>query len=137
MVDNFENSIFENSTNLSMDNNVTSRRPTWMKSSFLSILNLPFQIKQFGHLRYYWDGTHERAIQNIKPYLKKARSTDTFFQRKMEEMYTNQFVDILCDYFIKNAPSIIFQNSNIRNTKYMKGMKILRFIVLTQISNYC
>ena len=101
MVDNFECSVLHSQTTIpsSSENNIDQRNPTWMKSNFLSILNLPYQIKQFGHLRYFWDGTHERAIQNIKPYLKKARSTDTYFKKKMEEMYTNQFIDLLCNYF--------------------------------------
>ena len=106
MVDNFEESI-EKDSELSpnVDNDVRSKSKncTWMKSNFLSILNLPFQIKHFGHLRHFWDGTHERAIQNIKPYLKRARSTETYFHKKMEEMYTNQFIDIVSDYFFQKS----------------------------------
>ena len=109
MVDMFENKSLQGSStnvNSETESSQNSKNLTWMKSNFLSILNLPFQIKQFGHLRYFWDGNHERTIQNIKPYLKRARSTDTYFKTKMEEMYTNQFIDIVSDYFYNKCNSL-------------------------------
>ena len=106
MVDNFEKSMFDEKQYYSNSGNSTAvhqKNFIWMKSNFLSILNLPSQIKQFGHLRYFWDGTHERAIQIIKPYLKRARSTETYFHKKMEELYTNQFIGLITEYFYQNC----------------------------------
>ena len=44
-------------------------KPIWIsKSNFMSLLNLPKQMKQFGPLRLYWEGgwKGEGIIQEIK-----------------------------------------------------------------------
>ena len=40
------------------------------RGNFLSLLDLPDQIKQFGGVRLYWEGTSERYIQYVKPLMK-------------------------------------------------------------------
>ena len=56
--------LFENVAYIMDDAN-----PMWYsKGNFLSLLNLPSQIKEFGSLRNFWEGSRERSIQQIKPF---------------------------------------------------------------------
>ena len=65
--------------------------PCWYrKSIFLSLLNLPSQIQTFGNLRYYWEGSRERSIQQIKPFLINMRSTSSFYKTKLKQMFILQ-----------------------------------------------
>ena len=65
--------------------------PFWYKkSNFLSLLNLPMQIKKFGSIKNYWEGSRERSIQQIKPFLIKMRSSASFYRAKMKHMYISQ-----------------------------------------------
>ena len=65
--------------------------PMWCnKGNFLSLLNLPMQVKTFGKLRLFWEGSRERSIQQIKPFLKKVRSTSSFYKTKLHHMYVTQ-----------------------------------------------
>ena len=61
--------------------------PFWYKkSNFLSLLNLPSQIAKFGSLRNYWEGSQERSIQQIKPFLIGMRSSSSFYKTKLKHM---------------------------------------------------
>ena len=72
--------------------------PFWYKkSNFLSLLNLPTQIKKFGSLKNYWEGSRERSIQLIKPFLIKMRTTSSFYKAKMKHMYISQTLKNLND----------------------------------------
>ena len=53
------------------------------KANFISLLNLYEQVKHFGPLRHYWEGTQERFIQNVKPLLSNIRSTNGYFDAKL------------------------------------------------------
>ena len=65
--------------------------PCWFrKSNFLSLLNLPFQIQRFGNLRYYWEGSRERSIQQIKPFLINMRYTASYYKTKLKQMFIVQ-----------------------------------------------
>ena len=55
-------------------------------SNFPSLLNLPTQIKKYGLIRWYWEGTRERYIQTVKTVLVSMRKTTSYFVRKMEAM---------------------------------------------------
>ena len=63
------------------------------KGNFLSLLNLPDQIHKFGNLRLYWEGSRERSIQQIKPYLINMRQTSSYFKTKLTHMYVSQVLD--------------------------------------------
>ena len=65
----------------------------YTKGNFLSLLNLPEQIKKFGKLRLYWEGSRERTIQQIKPYLINMRQTSSYFKTKMTHMYVSEVLD--------------------------------------------
>ena len=78
-----------------------SKNPFWNSPNFLSLLNLPSQIEQFGSMRLYWEGVNERYIQFIKPHLKNMRSSTTFLALKLDNIHkTNvlkhQLLDPLC-----------------------------------------
>ena len=65
--------------------------PFWYKkSNFLSLLNLPSQISKFGSLRNYWEGSQERSIQQIRPFLIGMRSSSSFYKTKLKHMYILQ-----------------------------------------------
>ena len=79
-----------------------SKNPFWNSPNFLSLLNLPRQIEQFGSMRLYWEGVNERYIQYIKPHLKNMRSSTTFLILKLDNIHkTNvlkyQLLNPLCN----------------------------------------
>ena len=77
-------------------------KPIWLsKGNFLSLLNLPRQIKRYGNIRLYWDGNKERCIQYVKPYLSKTQHTATFYEKKLQRVYKLQTIDLLLNNFIK------------------------------------
>ena len=72
--------------------------PIWYtKGNFLSLLNLPSQIKKFGSLRHYWEGSRERSIQQIKPYLMNVRSSSSYYKTKLHRMYVTQSLQNMHD----------------------------------------
>ena len=72
--------------------------PFWYKkSNFLSLLNIPSQIEKFGSLRNYWEGSRERSIQQIKPFLIGMRSSSSFYKTKLRHMYISQTLKYLDD----------------------------------------
>ena len=72
--------------------------PMWFKrGNFLSLLNLPSQIKEFGGLRHYWEGSRERTIQQIKPFLISMRSSSLYYKTKLTRMYITQSLQNLQD----------------------------------------
>ena len=69
-----------------------AKNPFWNTGNFLSILNLPKQIDQFGALRHHWEGNHERFIQFVKPYLKNMRTTTSYLCTKLEYLQKNNLL---------------------------------------------
>ena len=65
----------------------------WNCSNFLSLLNLPRQIHQFGPLRLHWEGIHERFIQCVKPMLKNMRSTTSYLNTKLQQIHNNCVIE--------------------------------------------
>ena len=61
--------------------------PFWNSPNFLSLLNLPKQISQFGTMRLHWEGIHERFIQHIKPHLKNMRTSSTYLEKKLDDIH--------------------------------------------------
>ena len=70
----------------------------WSKSNFISLLNLPDQINFFGPLRFYWDGSRERFIQSVKPWLQHMRQSDSYLVCKLESIHK----DIALNYLMTN-----------------------------------
>ena len=54
----------------------------YSRGNFLSLLNLPDQIKQFGSIRLYWEGSCERNIQYVKPLMTNIQNTPTYLAKR-------------------------------------------------------
>ena len=68
----------------------------WLKSNFLSLLNLRATMDALGPLTNYWDGggKGERYIQEIKPHIPRGvRDGGLFFVRLMERIYKLNSID--------------------------------------------
>lgn len=79
-------------------NGPKDKNPFWNSPNFLSLLNLPQQIKQFGSVRLHWEGIHERFIQYVKPHLKNMRTTTSYLLLKLQEIHDhNVLKEILID----------------------------------------
>ena len=81
----------------------SKKNPFWNNPNFLSLLNLPKQIHQFGSLRLHWEGIHERYIQNIKPYLKNMRTATSFLITKLDHIHKNNILknQLIDDLYVK------------------------------------
>lgn len=67
-----------------------SRDQWWLKSNYVSCLNLPATICLLGPLVNFWDGggKGERYIQEIKPHIPRGvRDGGLFFVRLLEKVY--------------------------------------------------
>ena len=56
-------------------------------ANYLSLLNLPEQIRRYGPLHLYWEGNRERFIQELKPMLLHPRWTASFFNKRHQQLY--------------------------------------------------
>ena len=66
------------------------REPTWYsKSNFVSLLNLPDQVRQFGHVYLHWDGVNKQYIQHVKPFLKHMRTSISYHLTKLQHLHRN------------------------------------------------
>jgi hypothetical protein len=55
------------------------------KGNMTSLLNLPDHVKQFGPVRWLYEGKFERDLQEIKPIVtQNLRRTETYFKMKLE-----------------------------------------------------
>ncbi len=77
--------------NATHDDTIT---PFWLsKGNYVTLLNLPEQIEQFGPLRDYWEGTRERYIHLIKRQLTNMRRTYTFMSSKLTEVHQSNVLN--------------------------------------------
>lgn len=70
----------------------------WLKSNYLSLLNLVATIRKYGPLKNMWDGggKGERYIQLIKPLVPRGvRDKGLFFVRLMEKLYKFRVIEYL------------------------------------------
>ena len=71
----------------------------WLKSNFMSLLNLIPTMEELGPLILWWDGggKGERFIQTIKPHIKKGVREDApnFFVGLMEKIYRHKVTELL------------------------------------------
>jgi len=95
----------------------SNRSYVWYsKGNFLSLLNLPDQIRDFESVRNYWEGSRERYIQLVKPYMKNNRDTDSFLHLQMKH--------VLSSTILKN---IMSETSKSSNNKYERYNHIRRY----------
>ena len=69
----------------------------YARGNFLSLLNLPNQIKQFGSVRLYWEGSCERHIQYVKPLMTNMRNTPTYLALQLHKLQQTNMLDHMMD----------------------------------------
>ena len=68
--------------------------PFWLsKGNYVTLLNLPEQIEQFGLLCDYCEGTRERYIHLIKRQLTNMRRKYTYMSSKLTEVHQSNVLD--------------------------------------------
>lgn len=65
------------------NNASSSGNAIFTKGNFLSLLNIPDQVKMFGPSRHYYEGNNEFHLQKIKKPVDHVRDSQTFFERKL------------------------------------------------------
>lgn len=114
------------------------KEPTWYsKSNFVSLLNLPQQVDQFGPLYLHWDGVNERYIQHVKPFLKNMRTSVSYLTTKLQRLHRHSAMEHIYSSFENmNLPTydryndvVIYNdiselNSNIENGESISGVII-------------
>ena len=86
----------------------------WKRGNFLSLLNLCDQIKSFGSIRWYWDGSRERFIQFVKPFMSNMRNTSSYLKIQYNRVQqSNLLNDLLQTYdtSISDEPSYMRYNN--------------------------
>ena len=72
--------------------------PFWAKTgNFPTLLCLAKQHKIHGPLRWYWEGTSERFIQQLKRHLKSMRRNQSYFAGKLRSMFRMNVLDGLME----------------------------------------
>jgi len=70
--------------------------PFWYrKSNFVSLLNLPAQIEEYGPVYLHWEGVRERFIQHVKPSLTNMRTTASYLCTKIEKIHQDNTLEML------------------------------------------
>ena len=64
---------------------------------FIVIESIPSQIKEFGSLRNFWEGSRERSIQQIKPFLMNVRYSASYYKTKLHRIYVTQSLQTMHD----------------------------------------
>jgi hypothetical protein len=93
------------------------------KSNFLSLLNLPEQILNYGHLRLYWEGTRERFIQCVKKELKNHRKTTSYLEKKLSLLQKLYSLEFIMDQLQSDDDEMI-QTGNINFYRYSSREEI-------------
>ena len=73
--------------------------PIWInKSNYMSLLNLPRQMKEFGPLRLYWEGgwKGEGIIQELKPLIRN-RFQKNWSSNTLKQLYNSRVFDYLLE----------------------------------------
>ena len=98
------------------------------KCNFVSLLNLPKQINDYGSVRFYWEGSRERFIQEVKRVLLSLRKTQTYLSKKLILLHKmtafnwmiNQF-DIPDDTHYKPRLFYVYKSKNSILEKFRSG----------------
>jgi len=102
--DNFDKEFGHSSNNI----------PFWYKkSNFVSLLNLPDQIKEYGSVYLYWEGVKERYIQYVKPILKNKRKTGSFLATKLQQLLQQNALDVYKSSFRQTSMKNYLRFNNV------------------------
>lgn len=93
------------------------------KGNFVSLLNLPDQIRQFGNLRLYWEGTRERYIQNVKKILVSLRQTSSYIAKKLAYLHRLNLLGWFKEELSKSKPRPRTGNDNFHRYASMDELK--------------
>ena len=63
------------------------------KANFISLLNLPEQIRRFGPTPLTIESVFESSIADTKPYFISSNKTEASFKAKMTLMYKHRFIE--------------------------------------------
>jgi hypothetical protein len=105
--------------------------PYWLKTNYMSLMNLIEMMEHFGALVNLWDGGRkgERFVQMVKPFIPRG-VTDviTFFVRLVERLYKMKFlatldrIDGIYDtstFDLSNVEELLFdRQGNIRRSHW-------------------
>ena len=81
-------------------------RPFWANTgNFPTLLCLAEQRQRHGPIRWYWEGTSERFIQQLKKVLVSMRKTTEYFAGKLSRMYRTNVMDWLDEELSKEINS--------------------------------
>ena len=95
---------------------------------FLSILNLPDQIEQFGSVRLYWEGSNERHIQYSKRLMKNMRNTASYLATQLHKLQQTNMLDYMMECITESkqyAPKYARYN----NMKIYSDIKFISEII--------
>ena len=67
------------------------------RGNILSMLNLPQQIDTFGNIRYYWEGSRERFIQSVKPFLQNLRDSESYLKLQLDRIQQSNLLTHLLE----------------------------------------
>ena len=72
--------------------------PLWFrKSNFVSLLNLPNQVKEYGSVYLHWEGVRERFIQHVKPALANMRTSVSYLVKKLNQIHQDNMLQLMYD----------------------------------------
>ena len=81
---------------------VSTVTPFWANTgNFLTLLCLAEQRDRHGLVRWYWEGTSERFIQQLKKHLASMRKTTEYFIKKLVLMHKSTMMDWLQKAYVK------------------------------------
>ena len=75
--------------------------PFWASpGNFLTLLCIAAQRYHHGPMRWYWEGTSEIVIQQLKKFLISMRKTTEYFSTKLVLMHKTAVLDWLSKHFV-------------------------------------
>ena len=81
----------------------TQTAPFWYrKSNFVSLLNLPHQVKEYGPVYLHWEGVRERFIQHVKPALANMRTSVSYLVKKLNQIHQDNTLQLMYDNHVNN-----------------------------------
>lgn len=107
--------------------NIEDSKIWFKRSNFLCLLNLPEQIYHFGPIRNYWEGSRERIIQSIKPFMKRNRDTSSFLKIQLEKYSKIEFLSNTLKTITDESEK--FKYERYRNQAFYNSLNMLNSII--------
>ena len=81
------------------------------RTNFVSHLNIPNQIEQFGDLRFYWEGSNDIFIYFIKPFIKNVRKKSSFLSLQFNTLNSTTMLKNLIESENGKEPAKDYEQS--------------------------